>query len=49
VLNELQNFLFDRGIHVKQRQKLLRDLKVIDLLVEVVQSPFSANCKVLTV
>ena len=40
MLNELYNFLFERKIPIKLRQKLLRDLKIIDLLVEMVQAPF---------
>ena len=41
MLNELHNFLFERKVAIKARQKLLRDLKVIDLLVQVVQAPFN--------
>jgi hypothetical protein len=43
-LNELRNFLFDRGIEIKQRQKMLRDVKLIDIMVEVLQAPFHPDC-----
>ncbi|CAC5357472.1 unnamed protein product [Mytilus coruscus] len=38
-LKDVKNFLGDNGLPVKRRQKLLRNLKVIDLLVDLVKCP----------
>lgn len=40
-LNELNAFMFHEGIEQKQRQKLLRDLKVCEMLIRMLQAPFS--------
>ena len=44
VMNDLHGFMFDKGIEIKTRQKLLRDLKVIEILMEMAQAPFSEKC-----
>ena len=44
VLNDLHGFMFDKGIEIKTRQKLLRDFKVIEILMEMAQAPFSEKC-----
>ena len=42
-LSELNQFMFINGEAAKDRQKLLRNFSVIDILVEMVQTPFSAS------
>ena len=43
-LNELTRFMFIHGIEIKTRQKLLRDLKVVEMLIKMLQVPFSEAC-----
>ena len=43
-LNELTQFQFIHGIEIKSRQKLLRDLKIVELLIKLLQVPFSQRC-----
>lgn len=43
-LNELTGFMFINGIEIKARQKLLRDLKIVEMLIKTLQVPFSESC-----
>ena len=43
VLHEMKEFMFVKGIEQKRRQKRLRDYKVIELLIDMLQAPFSAR------
>eukprot|EP00050_Salpingoeca_kvevrii_P002520 m.196116 g.196116 ORF g.196116 m.196116 type:complete len:2530 (-) comp10628_c0_seq6:379-7968(-) len=40
-LEELRAFMYIREVGVRQRQKLLRNLRVIELLVDMLKSPFA--------
>jgi hypothetical protein len=44
LLKEMNGFLYDKYIPQRQRQKLFRDFKVIDILVEMLKAPFSTPC-----
>mmetsp|Transcript_19552 Transcript_19552/g.58269 ORF Transcript_19552/g.58269 Transcript_19552/m.58269 type:complete len:2305 (+) Transcript_19552:63-6977(+) len=42
-LQELRQFFFSRGQEVKTRQKMLRCLKVVEVLVDVLKAPFAKD------
>lgn len=42
-INELREFLFVRGQEQKARQKLLRNLKVVELLIDIIRVPFDPD------
>ena len=42
-LDEIRNFMLVNGVATKERQKLMRNLRVIDLLVRLLQVPLQGN------
>eukprot|EP00040_Diaphanoeca_grandis_P002750 m.22601 g.22601 ORF g.22601 m.22601 type:complete len:2904 (-) comp13869_c0_seq1:198-8909(-) len=41
VLHEIDTFMYVKGIEQKKRQKRLRDYKIIEILIEMLQTPFA--------